>query len=270
MNFGILHEQVVVVTGAGSGLGASFARRCAQEGAHVVLTDVDEAAVGRVAAEIGAEAMVFDVTNSRAFTEAIDRVADRYGRIDGLVNNAGIAPHRDPARNETVVSNQMLRMEGRHEEMTPTNDTLELSDEEWNRMIGVHLDGTFYGTRAALAHMTPARSGSIVNISSILGLRPSAGAAHYCAAKAGIIAFTKSVAHEVAPFGVRVNAICPGWVDTPLLDPFDDMVKAAITMQIPIGRMAQANELAEAALFLLGPQSSYCVGEVLPMTGGWV
>lgn len=270
MNFGILEGKVVVVTGAGSGMGSSFARRCAEEGARVVLTDVDEASVGRVAADIGGEAMVFDVTNSSAFTDAIERVVVRYGRIDGLVNNAGIAPVRDPERTKTAIANQMLRMEGRLEELTPTDDTVDLTDEEWHRMIAVHLNGTFFGTRAALSHMTRARSGSIVNISSILALRPSAGAPHYSAAKAAIIALTKSVAHEVAPFAVRVNVVCPGWVDTPLLEPFEDTVKAAIRMQIPLGRMATPAELSEMIVFLLGPQSTYCVGDVFPVTGGWV
>jgi 3-oxoacyl-[acyl-carrier protein] reductase len=270
VNFGILEGKVVVVTGAGSGMGSSFARRCAEEGARVVLTDVDEASVGRVAADIGGEAMVFDVTNSSAFTDAIERVVVRYGRIDGLVNNAGIAPVRDPERTKTAIANQMLRMEGRLEELTPTDDTVDLTDEEWHRMIAVHLNGTFFGTRAALSHMTRARSGSIVNISSILALRPSAGAPHYSAAKAAIIALTKSVAHEVAPFAVRVNVVCPGWVDTPLLEPFEDTVKAAIRMQIPLGRMATPAELSEMIVFLLGPQSTYCVGDVFPVTGGWV
>lgn len=270
MASGIFDDRVIVVTGAGSGMGGEFSRRLADEGARVVLTDVDEAAVGRVASDIGAEAFSFDVADSHSFTEAIDRIVERHGRIDGLVNNAGIAPRRDAARTDIAIANQMLRMEGRISEMKPTNDTVDLDDDQWRRMIAVHLDGTFFGMRAALRHMTAARSGSIVNISSILGLRPSAGAPHYCAAKAGIIALTKSTAHEVAPFGVRVNAVCPGWVDTPLLDPFEDTVKAAIRMQIPIGRMATARELAEIVLFLLGPQSEYCIGEVFPVTGGWV
>jgi 3-oxoacyl-[acyl-carrier protein] reductase len=137
-------------------------------------------------------------------------------------------------------------------------------------MIKIHLYGTFYGTRAALRHMTPQRFGSIVNISSIMGLRPAAGAPHYSAAKAGIIAFTKSTAQEVAPFGVRVNAVCPGWVDTPLLDAFDEMTRMGIRMQTPIGRLAQADELAQVVRFLAGPESSYCIGDVFPVSGGWV
>ena len=137
-------------------------------------------------------------------------------------------------------------------------------------MIKIHLYGTFYGTRAALRHMTPRRSGSIVNISSIMGLRPAAGAPHYSAAKAGIIAFTKSTAQEVAPFGIRINVVCPGWVDTPLLDAFDETTRMGIRMQTPIGRLARAEELAQVVRFLAGPESSYCVGDVFPVSGGWV
>lgn len=265
-----LEGKIIVVTGAGSGLGSQVATLSRSRGATVVLTDIDEVSVGRVASELGAEALVFDVTDSSSIDDAIDRVVDRYGRIDGLVNNAGIAPHRDPERVHVVMTNQMAKMEGRIGDLTPTNDTVDLRDSDWHRMIGVHLDGTFYGTRAALRHMTPARSGSIVNISSIMALRPSAGAPHYCAAKAGILALTKSVAHEVAPFGIRVNAVCPGWVDTPLLEPFDDFTKAAIKSQIPLGRMATSREVAEIVIFLLEDQSSYCIGDVFPVTGGWI
>jgi 3-oxoacyl-[acyl-carrier protein] reductase len=164
----------------------------------------------------------------------------------------------------------MLRMEGKLDEMTPPDIAVGLSDAEFDRMIKVHLYGTFHGTRAALRHMTPARSGSIINIGSVLGLRPSAGAPHYSAAKAAIIAFTKSVGQEVAPFGVRVNSVAPGWVDTPLLAPVDPMMRAGIVMQIPQGRMAQASELAELVRFLAGPESSYSCGEVFTAAGGYV
>lgn len=267
---GLLDGRVVVVTGGGSGMGAAFSRRLSADGAHVVVNDVDEAGAGAVASEVGGEAAVFDVTDSAAFDAAVDRVVAHHGRLDVLVNNAGIAPPRDEARNATNIENQVKRMEGRLDELVPPDYTVGLSDESWDRMIRVHLYGTFNGTRAALRHMTPQRSGSIINISSILGLRPAAGAPHYSAAKAGIIALTKSTAQEVAPFGVRVNAVCPGWVDTPLLAPFDEMTRAAIVMQTPIGRMARPEELAEVIRFLAGPESSYCVGEVFPVSGGWV
>jgi 3-oxoacyl-[acyl-carrier protein] reductase len=266
---GSLAGQVAFVTGGGSGLGAAFARRLAADGATIVVNDVSADAAAAVALEVGGDTAVFDVCDSAAFDAEIDQAAERYGRLDIVINNAGIAPDPDPERTERAIQNQMRRMEGRIDELVPPDSTLDLTDEQWDRMIKVHLYGTFYGTRAALRHMTPARSGSIVNISSVLGLRPMAGAMHYATAKAGIIAFTKSVGQEVAPFGVRVNAVCPGWVDTPLLAPMDPMMMAGIVMQIPRGRMAAPSELAELVRFLAGPESSYCNGDVFAASGGF-
>ncbi len=270
MDTGSLEGKIVVVTGGGSGMGAAFSRRLAADGAHVVVNDVNEAAAGAVADEVSGEAAIFDVADSKSFDAAIDRVVAHHGRIDVLINNAGIAPPRDEMKTDINMANQMKRMEGKYDELEPGNYTVDLSDEQWDRMIKIHLYGTFYGTRAALRHMTPQRSGSIVNISSIMGLRPAAGAPHYSAAKAGIIAFTKSTAQEVAPFGIRVNAVCPGWVDTPLLDAFDETTRMGIRMQTPIGRLAKAEELAQVVRFLAGPESSYCIGDVFPVSGGWV
>jgi 3-oxoacyl-[acyl-carrier protein] reductase len=117
--------------------------------------------------------------------------------------------------------------------------------------------------------MTPARSGSIVNISSVLGLVPSAGAPHYSTAKAAIIALTRSAAQEVAPLGIRVNAVCPGWVDTPLLDGFEGAVRTMIVSQIPVGRMAEAHEIAEVVRFLAGDAASYVTGSAWSASGGF-
>jgi 3-oxoacyl-[acyl-carrier protein] reductase len=270
MEHGSLSGQVAFITGAGSGLGAAFARRLAADGATVVVNDISAEAAAAVAIDVGGDTAVFDVCDSAAFDAEVDKAVARHGRLDILVNNAGIAPPPDPARTARSIENQMRRMEGRLEEMVPPDSTVSLSDADWDRMIKVHLYGAFYGTRAALRHMTPARSGSIVNISSVLGLRPLAGALHYATAKAGIIALTKSVGQEVAPFGVRVNAVCPGWVDTPLLAPMDPTMMAGIVMQIPRGRMATAEELAELVRFLAGPESSYCNGDVFAASGGFV
>ena len=256
------------MTGAASGLGAAFARRLAADGAHVVVNDLDEQAARRVADEIGGEVSAFDVADPRAFDAAVDEVAGRHGRLDILVNNAGIAPPLGADRAENMVTNQVARMEGRVEDLVPGNTTATLGDDEWDRMIRVHLYGTFHGTRAALRWMTPARSGAIVNIASVMALRPMAGAAHYAAAKAGILALTRSVGAEVAAFGVRVNAVCPGWVDTPLLADMDPLVRSAIVTQIPQGRMAAADEIAEMVRFLAGPESSYCRGDVFTVSGG--
>ena len=118
--------------------------------------------------------------------------------------------------------------------------------------------------------MQPLRRGAIVNISSVLGLQPSAGTAHYAAAKAAVIALTKSAAQEVAHLGIRVNAVCPGFIDTPLLAPYNEMMRAGITMRIPTGRMGAAQEIAELVRFLVGPESSYCTGDVFAASGGFV
>lgn len=265
-----LQGQVAFITGGGSGLGAAFARRLAADGATVVVNDLSADAAASVAMEVNGDTAVFDVCDSAAFDAEVDKAAERHGRLDIMINNAGIAPPPDPARTQRAIENQMKRMEGRIDDLVPADSTVDMSDADWDRMIKVHLYGAFYGTRAALRHMTPARSGAIVNISSVLGLRPMAGALHYATAKAGIIALTKSVGQEVAPFGVRVNAVCPGWVDTPLLAPMDPMMMAGIVTQIPRGRMARADELAELVRFLSGPESSYCNGDVFAASGGFV
>ena len=266
---GALDGQVAFVTGAGSGLGAAFARRLAQDGATVVINDLSPNAAADVAAEVGGDTAIFDVSDSGAFSSEIDKAVARHGRLDILVNNAGFAPPTDPDRVQQAIANQMARMEGRIGDLVPPNSTVDLLDEDWDRMLKVHLYGTFYGTRAALRHMTPACSGAIVNISSVLGLRPMAGALHYATAKAGIIAFTKSVGQEVAPYGIRVNAVCPGWLDTPLWGAMDPMMIAGIVMQIPQGRMGRPDELAELVRFLAGPESSYCNGDIFAASGGF-
>ena len=265
----VLDGQVAFITGAGSGLGAAFARRLAADGALIVVNDLSPDAAAATAAEVGGDPVVFDVTDSAAFDAEVDKAVARHGRLDIMINNAGIAPAPNPERVEQMMAAVALRMEGRIAEMPPSEVLTSLTDQDWDRMIKVHLYGAFYGTRAALRHMQPVRRGSIVNISSILGQHPSPGAPHYSTAKAAIIALTKSVALETAHLGIRINAVCPGYVDTPLLAPLDDTLRAMITMQIASGRMARAEELAELVRFLAGPESSYSTGDVFTASGGY-
>jgi len=269
MNNSPLDGQVAFITGAGSGLGAAFASRLAQDGAFVVVNDLDPQAAQHTASLNEGSASPFDVTDSSAFDAAIGDVFDRFGRLDILINNAGIAPSGTAASFDKAIVNQMLRMETRISEMQPLDYLTSLSDQDWDRMIRVHLYGTFYGCRAALRVMQQQRFGTIVNISSILGLSPSAGAAHYSTAKAGIIAFTKSVADETAHLGIRVNAVCPGYIDTPLLNPFSELMMAAIVTRIGLGRLGTVGEIAELVRFLVGPESSYCTGSVFTASGGY-
>jgi 3-oxoacyl-[acyl-carrier protein] reductase len=269
MTHGLLHGNVALITGGGSGLGAAFARRLAADGARVMVTDLNAAAAAEVAREIGGESLEVDVVDSGAVEAAVDHTVSVCGGLDIMINNAGIAPPFNPERFQRTITNEILRMSGDLAAMEPLEVLTEMSDADWDQMIRVHLYGVFYGCRAALRHFQPRRSGVIVNISSVLGLRPSSSAPHYSVAKAGIIALTKAVAEEVAPFGIRVNAVCPGWVDTPLLSDFDEQARQIIRNRVPMGRLATAEELAELVRFLSGPESSYCTGEVHSAGGGY-
>jgi 3-oxoacyl-[acyl-carrier protein] reductase len=261
-----MQGRTALVTGAGSGLGAAIAARLATDGAVVVVNDLDAAAAERTAKEIGGEVAVFDVSSSADVDAAVDGVVERHGRLDVLVNNAGIAPNR-PELYERGMAIQMAKMAG--EPVSPLGATVELSDEAFDRMIKVHLYGTFFCTRAALRHMEPARSGSIVNMASVLGLLGSGGGPDYAAAKGAIIALTKSTAAEVAPLGIRVNAVAPGFIDTPLLDFMDATMKSMIALRATSGRLGRAEEVAEAVRFLAGDEGSYAFGEILTLTGGF-
>lgn len=265
-----LEGHVAFITGGGSGLGAAAARRLAADGALIAVNDLNREAAERTARDVGGIAFAFDVTDSAAFDAAVDAAVSSLGRLDIMINNAGIAPTDVGSKSDRMLANQMTRMEGRITDYQPMDYLIDLGDDAWDRMIKVHLYGTFHGCRVALRHMQPRRSGRIINVSSVLGLRPSAGAPHYSVAKAGIIALTKSVADEVAALGINVNAVCPGYIDTPLLTPFSEMMKAGIVMRIGKGRMGEPEELAEMIRFLAGPESSYCTGDVFSVSGGYM
>lgn len=265
----VLQDKVAFITGAGSGLGAATARRLAQDGALIAANDLNADAAQAIADEVGGIALPFDVTDSARFDAAVDTCVATLGRIDIMVNNAGIAPQDVSSKIERTVSNQMKRLEGRISEMEPMNYLCDLTDTDWDRMIRVHLYGAFYGTRAALRHMQEQRSGRIINISSVLGQQPAAGAPHYSVAKSGIISLTQAVAAEVAHLGINVNAVCPGYIETPLLTPFSEMVKAGIVTRIAKGHMGVPNDVAEMIRFLAGPESEYCTGDVYNVSGGY-
>jgi len=258
--------SVVLVTGGGSGLGAAICRRLAADGALVVVNDRYDDTADAVAKEVDGEVAAFDVTDSAAFDAAVDDIVSRHGRVDVVVNNAGII-HDRPDVAERSMAAVLARMSG--QEAEPVRAFSSLTDGQFDRMIKVHLYGTFHGMRAALRHMEPARAGAIVNLASIYGLRGSPGTPDYAAAKHGIVGLTRSVGIEVAPLGIRVNAVAPGFIDTPLLDPVKEAVDTFLVQQIPVGRLGQADEVAALVRFLAGPESSYCFGEVLTLTGGF-
>lgn len=262
---GALTDHVALVTGAGSGLGAAIARRLAEEGAHVVVNDLQPAAAEVVAKEVDGEVAAFDVADSAAFDAAVDGVVARRGRLDVLVNNAGIVTDR-PEVLERLMAAQLAAMSGQPAE--PVRAFSTLTDAQFDRMMQTHVYGTFNGMRAALRHMEPARSGAIVNLCSVYSYGGSVATPEYATAKHAIAGLTKSVGAEVAPLGIRINAVAPGFIDTPLLDPMQD-VKPFLLARIPAGRLGQATEVAELVRYLVC-DATYSFGEILPVSGGWL
>ena len=258
--------HVALVTGAGKGIGAAVARRLAADGHLVVVNDISAEAAERVAAEVGGEASVFDVADADAVTAAVDAVHDGHGRLDVVVNNAGMLGMTEEVL-ARAGANMAAQLTG--DPVEPVQACSALSDAIWDRMLKVHLYGTFHLTRAALAHMEPARAGSIVNMASIFGLEGNALDPAYAVAKGGIVQLTRSVGAEVAPLGIRVNAVAPGFIDTDLMGGVPDVFVDVVVGQTPAGRMGTPEEVAAAVAFLASDAASFCHGEVLTISGGW-
>ena len=271
-NEGRLSGKVALITGAARGLGAQIARRFRDEGATPIITDLSEAACRTLADELGGDAYALDVTDSAAVTEVFAKVAANHGRLDILVNNAGISGMED--RPEEVQRGYDITMAQMADSMAGNppsvfNDvTLRTTDDEWHRVLAVHLDGTFFCTREAMRIMGPQRAGTIINLGSIMGTSGGAGAAAYCAAKAGILGLTRSHAREFVAQGIRVNAIAPGWIETAMTDALGPM-KPLIAMQTPMGRMGDADDIAWAAVYLASEEAKFVTGQVLSPNGGW-
>lgn len=271
-----LSNRNVFVTGAGSGLGASICRLFAAEGARIAVTDIDLAAARKVADDCnartpGSTALVCDVSRSASVKEAFAAFDADFGEIDVLVNNAGII-HTDPDYLGAMQSKSQAQLA---ELMTTGKvsthlDLIErISDEMFDRMMRIHMYGTFYCTREALPRMRKrGQGGRVINMGSIMGTASLQGAPDYCAAKGAILAFTRATAREAASYGVLINAIAPGYIDTPLLSPLEQEQKRLIALQTPLGRLGTADEIAAAALFLAGPDSTFVTGQVLSPNGG--
>ncbi len=271
-NDGRLTGKVALITGAARGLGAQMARRFRDEGATPIITDLSEADCRTLADELGGDAYALDVTDSAAVTEVFAKVAANHGRLDILVNNAGISGMED--RPEEVQRGYDITMTQMADSMAGNppsvfNDvTLRTTDDEWHRVLAVHLDGTFFCTREAMRIMGPQQAGTIINLGSIMGTSGGAGAAAYCAAKAGILGLTRSHALEFVAQGIRVNAIAPGWIETAMTDALGPM-KPLISMQTPMGRMGDADDIAWAAVYLASDEAKFVTGQVLSPNGGW-
>lgn len=250
-----LKDKIVLITGSGSGLGREMGLLFAREGARVGINDVRPEAAQNVTTEIQraggvARSFVADVSNSSAVRKMFADFLAEFGTIDVLVNNAGIGRTRD-------TDEQMLLT------------TVDLTDDDWHRMVATHLDATFYCTREALKVMIPKRSGRIINQGSIAGTAGLPFVSNYCAAKGGIISFTKSVALEVAKHNVLVNAIAPGFIETPMTAPMPPEARQWVIDNTPLKRMGQPHDIAAAALYLASDDASFMVGQVISPNGGW-
>ena len=267
-----LQGKLALVTGGGSGLGAAICRRFAEEGATVIVNDLRAGPAEVMAKEIDGHTSIFDVADSKAVAAAFADVAARFGRLDVLVNNAGIAPQLTPEEYQERANRsiaQMMELQSGGPVTTFNDVTVDLSDEAWRQMLSIHLDGTFYCTREALKIMNPQMSGAIVNMGSIMGTSGGAGAPHYCAAKAAILGLTRSIAREVVVRNIRVNAIAPGYIDTPLLDPIAPEMKGMIAMGTPMNRLGEPDDIAWAAVYLASEEAKFVTGQTLSPNGGW-
>jgi len=264
--------KVALITGGARGLGLSIARRFREEGATVIINDLNATAAQKAAAEIDGTGLGADVSNSAAVARMFEYVAAEYRRLDVLVNNAGINgfDHR-PQRAEEfrrTLRAQAAELGAGGPIRTHLDFTVTEPDEEWRRMLAVHLDGTFFCTRAALKIMNPQLSGSIINMGSIIGTAGVAGAAAYAAAKGGILGFTRAVAREVVSRRIRVNAITPGWIETDMTS-FLGEVRPLIAAQTPMGRLGDPDDIAWAAVYLASDEAKFVTGQVLSPNGGW-
>ena len=265
-----LEGRVAAVTGGASGIGEAICIRLAEEGARIAVLDVNlEGAELTAALAGGGLAVQADVSDSAAVDAAVARVEEELGELDVFVNNAGAVGLAHIERVNPRL--ELQRAEAAAGGVTTALDALvRLTDEEWRRMLSIHLDGTFYGTRAAARAMAPRGRGAIVNMGSICGLEGCVGHPHYSAAKAGIIGFTKAVAAELIQQGVRVNAIAPGHVGTETLQSRLDERRRAIAAETPAGRLGRPEEMAATVAFLASDDAGYFVGATLSPNGGSV
>lgn len=263
-----LVNRVGIVTGGASGIGLAISKALADSGVRVAILDLDGGAAKAAADEVvGSIPILADVSRRADVEKAFAAVEEELGPLDILVNNAGYA------RGATLERRmQALEPEGEITE-TPSSSrrydvTVNVTDEEWRHMLAVHLDGTFFCTRAALTSMVRRGRGAIVNIASVAGVEGSTGAPHYSAAKGGILAFTRSVAKEVIAQGIRVNAVAPGYIETPMASAMTGAMRQMALARTPLGRLGTAEEVAAAVLFLASDQASFFVGQSISPNGG--
>ncbi|MCX7770809.1 MAG: 3-oxoacyl-[acyl-carrier-protein] reductase [Proteobacteria bacterium] len=242
-----LKDKVVIITGGSQGIGASIVKEFYKLGSKVYFCGRNEEKLinlSKELTEIGSGVsgyFVGDVTDYKKIEQMVDDLIKKEGRIDVLVNNAGI---------------------------TKDNIILRMKEEEWNMVIDTNLKGAFFFTKAVLKYMIKQKSGKIINISSVVGSMGNPGQGNYCASKAGLEGFTRAIAREVASRGITVNAVAPGYIVTPMTDILPEDVKNSLMNMIPLGRLGKPEDVAGAVLFLASSMANYITGQVLHVNGG--
>lgn len=244
----LLKDKVALITGGGRGIGREIALKFSSQGCDIAIFELNEESTKPVVSEIEVMARVaiglgVDVRRLAQVEEGINKILDKFGRIDILINNAGITK-----------DGLILRME----------------EKDWDNVLGVNLKGSFNCIKAAARHMLKAKSGRIINIASIIGIMGNAGQANYAASKAGIIGLTKSIAKEFASRGITCNAIAPGFIQTDMTKSLPEDVKNKMLSLIPLGKLGEPVDVAEAALFLASAGAGYITGQVIVVDGGMV
>jgi len=265
-----LADTTALITGAARGLGAQIARRFAEAGAKVFVNDLRLEAAQAIADEIGGTALACDVSDSKAVEAMFADVAETAGRLDVLVNNAGISGLEEDAGAQQRY--QQLLEQGAEPDANPRPAILSVSDDKWQQMFNVHMNGTFFCSRAAVRIMCDLglsdAGGCIINMGSIMGTFGRNGGTAYCSAKGGILAFTRALAHELAPVNIRVNAIAPGFIDTDMTKPFE-MLHPQLTAATPMGRIGEPDDIAWAAVYLASSEAKFVTGQTLSPNGGF-
>jgi 3-oxoacyl-[acyl-carrier protein] reductase len=237
-----LKDKVAIITGAAKGIGFATAQRFSQEGAKVMIADVNPVAV-KAAVDLipGSEAYVVNVTDRASIEAAVDQILQRHGRIDILINNAGIT--------------QDARL-------------VKMTEAQFDTVIDVNLKGVFNCTQLVVPHMLEAGQGSVVNASSVVGIYGNFGQTNYSATKFGVIGFTKTWARELGPKGIRVNAVCPGFIATEMVKAMPENILQDIEKRSWLGRLGSPEEMANVYLFLASDEASYINGVALEASGG--
>jgi len=248
VNIMVLKDKVSVITGGARGIGRAIALAFAKEGSNIAICDINPELLAEVQKEIAASgreviAEKVDVTKLDKVQKFVQKALDKFGKIDILINNAGIT--RDGL---------LVRM----------NET------DWEAVLNVNLKGMFNCTKAVARPMMKKRGGKIINMASIIGIVGNAGQANYAASKGGAIAFTKSIAKELASRNINVNAIAPGFIETNMTDTLSNEIKETIKKQIPLGKWGNVQDVANLALFLVSDASAYITGQVVQVDGGMV